>query len=144
MTTPSKVEDVIQIDTELSKEPTKVLPDIVDNTQTQAMATPTKDKEPPKYSCTTPSWLAASVNKKWSLVLVSFPVHHIDSRYTSKAPKAKKIKSSAHITFDDKTSKSIAKVATYNHKEGTKIMDLNNFKVTCTDLGVINRETKEH
>ena len=35
-------------------------------------------------------------------------------------------------------------MATYNHKEGIDAMDVNNFKITRTDLGVINRETKEN
>jgi hypothetical protein len=71
-------------------------------------------------------------------------VHDIVSRYVAKTPKAKKVKSTARITFDEKTRRSIVEVATYNHKEGTDAMDLNNFEITCTDLGVINQETKEH
>ena len=38
----------------------------------------------------------------------------------------------------------IAKVATYNHKEGAEKLDLSNFEVTYTDLGVMNHKTKEH
>ena len=77
-------------------------------------------------------------------MLVTFPVHDIVSRYVAKTPKAKKVKSTARITFDEKTGSCVAEVATYNHKEGTDAMDWNNFKITHTDLGIINRETKEH
>ena len=35
-------------------------------------------------------------------------------------------------------------MATYNHKDDTSALDLSNFKITHTNLGVINREMKEH
>lgn len=53
-------------------------------------------------------------------------------------------KSTAMITFDSATGRSVAKVATYNQKDGTDELDLNNFEVTHTYLGAINHETKEH
>ena len=66
------------------------------------------------------------------------------SKYTNKAPKPKRTKITARITFTSAIGRSIAEVATYNHKEGAEILDLRNFKVTSIDLGVMNYETKEH
>lgn len=40
--------------------------------------------------------------------------------------------------------RSIVEVTTYNKKEGTNELDLNNFEIMRTDLGVMNCETKEH
>ena len=65
-------------------------------------------------------------------------------RYTNKAPNPKRTKSTTLITFDSAMGRSIAKVATYNEKEGADKLDLRNFEITHTNLGVMNRETKEH
>ena len=93
---------------------------------------------------TTPNWLVALVNRKRILVPISFPINDIVSKYTNKTQKPKRTKSTTRITFDIATGRSIAKVATYNKKEGIDELDLNNFEITCIDLGVMNHETKEH
>lgn len=108
------------------------------------MSTRAKGNQPKKNSTSTPNWLFASINKKWSLVLVFFLVDEIVTKYTTKASKPKRTNNIGMILFDNVTSKSIVEVATYNHKEGIDELDLSNFEVTCMDLGVINHETKEH
>ena len=81
---------------------------------------------------------------KRSLVLVSFPINDIVSKYTNKDPKPKRNKITSKITFDSTTRRNTAKVATYNQKEGDDILDQSNFEIRRTDLGVRNHEMKEH
>lgn len=69
----------------------------------EVMNTLTKNSEPRKVTGSTPNWLVASVNKKRSLVHVSFLVTNIMTRYTSRAPKPKRTKSTTRITFNGKT-----------------------------------------
>ena len=42
------------------------------------------------------------------------------------------------MVFDQETSNNIAKVATYNHKDNTSALDLGNFEIIHTNLGLIN------
>lgn len=108
------------------------------------MNTPTKSNEPHKVSTSTPNWLVSSVNKKKIFAPIFFLVDDIVSKYTTRTPKPMRTKSIAKIMFDNVMGKIITKVATYNHKEGTDELDLSNFEVTHTNLGVINHDTKEH
>ena len=59
------------------------------------MVTLAKATEPPKDSGDTPDWLKTSINRKRGLMPITFPVHDIVSQYVAKAPKAKKVKSTA-------------------------------------------------
>lgn len=109
----------------------------------QVVNTPKKGTKSQK-DATTPKWLIASVNRKRILVPISFHIDNIVRKYTNKTPKPKRTKSTTIITFDSATRRSISEIATYNKKEGTDKLDLNNFEITRTDLGVMNHETKEH
>ena len=86
----------------------------------------------------------ALVNRKRSLVLVSFPMDDIARKYANNAPKTKRTKSTTRITFDNATRRNIFEVATYSKREGDDKLDLKIFEVIHTDLGVMNHETKEH
>ena len=66
------------------------------------------------------------------MVLVSFLVDGIVTKYTNKAPKPKR---KTKITFDSAMERSIDEVATYNQNDGVDMLDIRNFEITCTDLG---------
>lgn len=96
-----------------------------------------------QQNATTSNWLVALVNRKRSLVLVSFLVDDIMRKSTNKATKPKRTKSTTKITFDSEMGRSIAEVATSNKKEGIDKLELRKFEITCIDLRVMNHETKE-
>jgi hypothetical protein len=64
MATPSKIGDVVQLDSEPDKTTGSAPSNVSDSTQAQIMVTPAKDAEPHKDSGDTPDWLVASVNRK--------------------------------------------------------------------------------